>query len=111
MNDRLSPQLILAHDFRGEATTVEASVDWLISDNWQLVVKANVKLGDKQFEFDDCRTCNPWGPFTSTPAHADPFQSGSVGLQGFEPLGRFRSGPIGMAQEEDEIQITVRYRF
>ncbi len=111
MNDRLSPQLILAHDFRGEATTVEASVDWLISDNWQFIVKANVKLGDKQFEFDDCRTCNPWGPFTSTPAHADPFQSGSVGLQGFEPLGRFRSGPIGMAQEEDEIQITVRYRF
>lgn len=111
MNDRLSPQLILAHDFRGEATTVEASVDWLISDNWQLVVKANVKLGDEQFQFDDCRTCNPWGPFTATPAHANPLQSGSVGLAGFEPLGRFRSGPIGMAQEEDEIQITVRYRF
>lgn len=111
MNDRLSPQLIVAHDFRGEATTIEPSVDWLISDNWQIVFKANVKLGDKQFEFDDCRTCNPWGPFTASPLHADPTQSGSVGLAGFEPLGRFRSGPIGMAQEEDEIQLAVRYRF
>ncbi len=111
MNDRLSPQIIVAHDFRGEATTIEPSVDWLISDNWQLIFKANFKLGDKQFQFDDCRTCNPWGPFTATPAHANPSQSGSVGLAGFEPLGRFRSGPIGMAQEEDEIQLTIRYRF
>jgi hypothetical protein len=35
----------------------------------------------------------------------------SRGLGGFEPLGRFRSGPIGMAQQEDEAQITIRYRF
>lgn len=111
MNDRLSPQLIVAHDFRANATTIEPSVDWLISDNWQLVFKANLKLGDEVHQFDDCRTCNPWGPFTSTPLHPDPFQSGSVGLGGFEPLGRFRGGPLGMAQEEDEIQLTIRYRF
>jgi hypothetical protein len=110
-NDRLSPQLIIAHDFRAQATTLEPSVDWLISDNWQLIVKANVKIGDKVHQFDDCRSCNPWGPFTATPLHQDPFQSGSVGLGGFEPLGRFRAGPLGMAQEEDEIQIALRYRF
>ncbi len=111
MNDRLSPQIIVAHDFRANATTIEPSVDWLIDDNWQVVLKANMKIGDTVHEFDDCRTCNPWGPFTSTPFHQDPFQSGSVGLTGAEPLGRFRAGPLGMAQEEDEIQLAIRYRF
>jgi len=37
--------------------------------------------------------------------------SGSAGLGGFEPLGRFQSGPIGMAAEEDELQLIIRYRF
>ena len=32
-------------------------------------------------------------------------------LVGYAPLGAFRAGPIGMAQEEDEIQINLRYRF
>jgi hypothetical protein len=111
MNDRLSPQILMAHDFRAGSSVIAPSIDWLIDDNWQLVVVANVKVGDGAQEFDDCRSCNPWGPFTATPAHTDPFQSGSVGLGGYEPLGRFRAGPIGMANKEDEIQITLRYRF
>ena len=32
-------------------------------------------------------------------------------LGGYAPLGAFRAGPIGMAQEEDEIQFMLRYRF
>ena len=32
-------------------------------------------------------------------------------LGGIAPLGAFRSGPIGMAQDEDEFQILLRYRF
>ena len=35
----------------------------------------------------------------------------SLGVGGFEPLGRFRAGPIGSAINEDEFQLTIRYRF
>jgi hypothetical protein len=114
MNDLLSPQIITAWDYEAEAGTFAPSVDWLISDNWRLIVGFNIKFGDgmKDQKFDDCRGCNPFPPFTSIPpAHTDPFQSGSVGLSGIEPLGRFRSGPIGSASEEEEFQITIRYRF
>lgn len=114
--DRLSPQIIMAHDFRAKATVIEPSIDWLITDNWQVQLKANVKFGDADQTFDDCRLCNPWGPFTTSipplPEHGVAgLQSGSAGLSGFEPLGRFRAGPIGMANKEDEIQLIVRYRF
>jgi hypothetical protein len=115
MNDRLSPQIIIAHDFRAGATAIAPSVDWLITDNWQLIVGANFKTGGSDHKFDDCRLCNPFGPFTTSipplPEHGDGTVSGSAGLGGFEPLGRFRSGPLGMAEKEDEIQITLRYRF
>lgn len=112
-SDTISPQVIMAYDYEAEAGTIAPSVDWLISDSWRLIVGFNVKFGDGMGdqEFDDCRTCNPFPPFTATPAHADPSQSGSVGLSGVQPLGRFRSGPLGSASEEDEFQITLRYRF
>ena len=35
----------------------------------------------------------------------------SAGLGGYEPLGRFRSGPIGMAINEDFVQFALRYKF
>ena len=35
----------------------------------------------------------------------------SAGLGGYEPLGRFRAGPIGMAEAEDQVMVTLRYRF
>lgn len=116
MNDRLSPQIIMAHDFRAGATVIAPSIDWLISDNWQLVFGANIKDGGGNDKFDDCRLCNPFPPFTTSipglPEHGVPgLTSASAGLGGFEPLGRFRSGPIGMAKEEDEVQLTIRYRF
>jgi hypothetical protein len=112
-SDTISPQIITAWDYEAEAGTFAPSIDWLISDNWRLIFGANIKFGDDMADqkFDDCRTCNPFPPFTATPAHADPFQSGSVGLGGIQPLGRFRSGPLGSASQEDEIQITIRYRF
>ena len=107
-NDRLSPQIILAHDFKAGATTVAPSIDWLISDSLRLTVGANIKVGDGAQEFDDCRSCNPFPPFTGA---GDPGDLALRNLAGFEPLGRFRSGPIGMAQAEDEIQVSLRYRF
>lgn len=112
-SDTISPQILMAYDYEAEAGTFAPSVDWLISDNWRLIVGFNIKVGDGMGDqaFDDCRTCNPFPPFTATPAHADPTQSGSVGLSGIQPLGRFRAGPLASASEEDEFQVTLRYRF
>lgn len=110
MNDRLTPQVITAYDFGAQTVAVAPSVNWLISDNWQVTVGGNFKLGSGARTFDDCRTCNPFPPFTATPAHPGG-APGSLGLGGFEPLGRFRAGPIGMAEAEDELQFTLRYRF
>lgn len=108
-SDRLSPQIILAHDFEGGTTAIAPSVDWLINDNWRLIVAGNFKVGDGlDHVFDDCRTCNPFPPFSASPGQTAP---GSLGLGGLEPLGRFRAGPLGMAIEEDEYQVTLRYRF
>jgi len=113
--DRLSPQIISAYDWSAKAYVVSPSVDWLINDNWRLQVAANIKLGTGARKFSDCRTCNPFSPYTATPLHDNwdgvNADAGDIGLGGFEPLGRFQSGPIGMAQKEDEIQVTLRYRF
>lgn len=111
MQNRLSPQIIAAYDFKARAAAIAPSIDWLINDDWRVVFGANFKVGKGARTFDDCRTCNPFPPFTATPLHADPFVPGSVGLAGLEPLGRFRAGPIGSAQKEDEIQVSLRYRF
>jgi hypothetical protein len=107
MNDRLSPQLLAAHDFKAKATAIAPSVEYLFSDNLRIIAGANVKVGRGAREYDDCRSCNPWDPFTS----AGQPEGYSVGLGGYEPLGRFRAGPIGMAQKEDELQLTLRYSF
>ncbi|MAT91767.1 MAG: DUF1302 domain-containing protein [Halioglobus sp.] len=107
-SDTISPQIITAWDYEAEAGTFAPSVDWLISDNWRLIFGANIKFGDDMGDqqFDDCRSCNPFPGFTGPPT-----QTGSLGLGGIEPLGRFRSGPLGSASQEDEIQLTLRYRF
>ena len=107
-NDRVSPQVIFAHDFGARATTIAPSLEWLINDNLKLTVAANFKVGDGARKYDDCRSCNPFPPFTG---EGDQGDLALRGLAGYEPLGRFRSGPIGMAQNEDEIQLTLRYRF
>lgn len=103
-NDRLSPQILAAYDVRAQAAVVGPSVDWLITDKWRLVAAANFKFGTGEREFDDNRSAAPFtalgGPAPST---------GS--LRGTIPFGRFRSGPIGMASNEDEIQLSLRYRF
>jgi hypothetical protein len=112
MNDRLSPQLILARDFRAKAMAAAPSVEWLYSDNLKLTVGGNFKLGSTADDkFDDCRACNPWGPFTAPVGDIDPTTAYSRGLGGFEPLGRFRAGPIGAAFKEDEVFVTLRYKF
>ncbi len=120
-NDRILPRLIMAHDFRAKATVLGPGVDYLINDSLRLIVGANIKLGTGRRVADDGRTSNTFPPFTAGAACAPPDsvapclpgnETPSLGIRrGFEPLGRFRSGPLGMAQHEDEFQILIRYRF
>ncbi len=125
MNDRVLPRVITAYDIGAQAGVVSPGVDWLINDNWRVTFAGNFKFGTGRREADDGRTSNSYPPFTAGPA-CNPAAPGgptpgcfpgggefsSIGIRrGFEPLGRFKSGPIGMAQHEDEIQLLVRYRF
>ena len=114
MNDRVQPRLIQAYDFRGKAYVMSPGVDWLINDNWRLTFAANLKFGTGRNFADDGRTSNSFPPFTCAPnapcAPGGEFSSLGNRL-GYEPLGRFRSGPIGMAQHEDELQLLLRWRF
>jgi len=125
MNDQLNPRWIMAYDTRAQAGVIGPAIDWLISDNWRLTFGANIKFGKSRNVADDGRTSNSFPPFTAGPACGTPPGPGadpgcvpfggefsSVGNRvGFEPLGRFRSGPIGMAQHEDELQLLLRWRF
>ncbi|MGE0482579.1 MAG: DUF1302 family protein [Gammaproteobacteria bacterium] len=113
MNDRLQPRLIQAYDVRAQAYVMSPGVDWLINDNWRVVFAANLKFGKGRNDADDGRTANAFPPFTCSTGPCGPgLEHESVGSRiGFEPLGRFRSGPIGMAQHEDELQLMVRYQF
>ena len=118
-NDRISPQIITAHDFKAHSSVVAPAVEWLPSDKLKITIGANYKFGDGAQQYSDARDINPWAPFTGLQG----LPGGSVrpggpvgsnmplGLTGFEPLGRFRAGPIGMANKENEIFVTVRYKF
>jgi len=115
-NDRLVPQILGAYDVQAKAGVIGPSATWLISDKWRLTVGANIKFGRAKNNFDDCRACNQFPPFTDpaegTPgAGTLPVGQTANRLGGISPLGAFRAGPIGMAQDEDELQILLRYRF
>lgn len=113
MNDRLQPRLIQAYDIRAQAYVMSPGIDWLINDNWRVTFAANLKFGTGRRSNDDGRTSNSFPPFTCSTGPCGPgTEHASTGARfGFEPLGRFRSGPIGMAQHEDELQLLLRYRF
>jgi len=117
LQDRFSPQIIAAYDVRAQSAAIVPTIDWLLSDNWRLIVGLNIKVGEGARQFDDNRTSSPFSPNTCgdprrpRPACAPGAELPTLGLGGFEPLGRFRAGPLGMSRNEDEIQATVRYRF
>lgn len=119
MNDRLTPQLLAAYDTEAEAGVVGPSLEYKPSNNWVLKLALNLKWAKDRgaIAADDNRASNPFPP-ASCPlpvVQAAPAACGtafsSLGLSGFEPLGRFRSGPIGTAVNEDEIQLSIRYQF
>jgi hypothetical protein len=111
MNDRVSPTLIMARDFRAKAWALAPSVEWNVTNDLKVTFGANYKgrTDQKSWEFDDCRSCNPYAPYTTYVGQT--FNPGSAGLSGIEPLGRFRAGPIGAAWKENEIYVTLRYKF
>jgi hypothetical protein len=117
LNDRLTPQILSAWDFKAGSGAIVPSIDWKINNSWRLTAAFNFKVGDGAQAFDDNRLANPYPPFTCAPPLAaagsplcgSPYSS--LGSFGFEPIGRFRAGPIGMAINEDEYQLTLRYRF
>jgi hypothetical protein len=110
-NDRVSPQIIMAHDFEAGSSVAAPSLEWLFSDNLKITVGANYKFGDGAQKYSDARDGNPFPPFSGGQNGRSPLIQGMAGLTGYEPLGRFRAGPIGMANKEDEVFVTVRYKF
>ena len=113
-NDRVQPRFITAFDVRAQAGVIGPAVDWLINDHWRLTFGANIKFGRSRNVADDGRTSNSLPPFTAgNSTNVFPGQEfASLGNRiGYEPLGRFRSGPVGMAQHEDELQLLLRFRF
>ena len=110
-NDRVSPQIIMAHDFEAGSSVAAPSLEWLFSDNLKITVGANYKFGDGAQKWNDARDGNPFPPFSGCQNGRPCMEQGMVGLTGYEPLGRFRAGPIGMANKEDEVFVTVRYKF
>jgi len=108
MGDRLSPELILARDFRSRTHVIAPKVEWSVTDNLKLTFGGNFKGGsNSRNRFDDCRSCNPYGPYTGPVSDI----GYSLGLASAEPLGRFRAGPIGTAMYEDEVFFQMRYKF
>lgn len=112
-NGTLSPQIIFAHDFEARATAMAPQVEWNVTNDLKVTFGANYKLaeGRSRWNFDDCRACNPFAPYTAPNGDADRFTSYSRGLGGMEPLGRFRAGPIGAAFKENDIFVRVNYKF
>jgi len=94
INNRLSPQIIIAHDFAAQATVIAPSIEYLVSDTLKINLGLNIKTGgDEQF------------PWSATALFGQP------GVPQHEPLARFTNGPIGVANQEDEVQLTIRYSF
>lgn len=112
-NGTVSPQLVLAHDFRARASVAAPQVEWNVSNDLKLTFGANYKFedGKDNWSFDDCRACNPFAPYTAPYGDANALTAYSRGLASLEPLGRFRAGPIGSAFKENDIYFKLNYKF
>jgi hypothetical protein len=129
LNDRLTPQILMAYDTEAQAGVIGPSIEYKPRNNWVMKLGLNLKWSNDPAAIpaDDNRSANPFPPanvptapgeagscplpvFQANPA-ACTVAFSSLGVAGFEPLGRFRSGPIGTAANEDEIQFSIRYQF
>ncbi len=111
-SDTLSPQVVFARDWGARANVIEPSVEWLPSNMWRLRLGANLKFGDYRQSFDNNTSQNAYlngqGNPTSTYATA---ASNLGGAWGWQPLGMFQSGILGMAHAESEIFANATLRF
>jgi len=66
-NGTVSPQIIFARDFQAKAFAVAPQVEWNMTNDLKLTFGANYKgaNGNEHYKFDDCRSCNPYAPFTN----------------------------------------------
>lgn len=112
-NGTVSPQIIFAHDFQARATAMAPQVEWNVSNDLKVTIGANYKIaeGRDRWKFDDCRSCNPFAPYTAGTYSGDANQAYSRGLGSMEGLGRFRAGPIGAAFKENDLFIKLNYTF
>jgi hypothetical protein len=115
MQDRLSPEVIFARDFRAQANVVAPAVEYSATDNLKFKFGANVKFGTEQpnQSWSSAHSANQLAPFTNMGGNggANGAQQYDSGLGGIEPLGRFRAGPIGTAFGQNDIYVTMRYKF
>jgi hypothetical protein len=99
-NNRLTPTLLMAYDLKANSFVMGPSINWLFSDHWNITLGANLKFGRAENNFDDCRTCNPFPPFTD-PAEGTP-GAGTLPPGRLHPPGGYAAAvprrPIGMAQ-------------
>lgn len=112
MQDRLSPEVIFARDFRAQANVIAPAVEYSPTDNLKFKLGANVKFGSEQpnWGWSSGHSANQFAPFTNMGVN-DGAQMYDSGLGGVEPLGRFRAGPIATAFGQNDIFVTMRYKF
>jgi hypothetical protein len=112
MQDRVSPEVIFARDFRAQANVVAPAVEYSPTDNLKFKFGANIKFGHEQtnWNWSSAHSANALAPFTNAGVNNGQQQYDS-GLGGMEPLGRFRAGPIGTAFGQNDIFMTMRYKF
>ena len=110
-NGLVNPQVIFARDFQATANVIAPQVEWNVTNTMKLTFGANYKFwsGSSNYRFDDCRSCNPYPPFTQGAPTQQPGQS--LGLSSVEPLGIFRAGPIGAAFNQNDLYFRMNYKF
>lgn len=110
MQDRLTPQLVLARDIQARANMIQPNVTYLYSDKLKFKVGANYKYMTSnldRYAFTDGRGLQG----TLSPVGVPPGGVINTGMSGLEALGRFKAGLIGSAVKEDEIFFNMSYQF
>jgi len=108
-NGVFNPQVIFARDFMATANVIAPQLEWNFSNALKFTFGLNYKFrsGTGNYSFDDCRSCNPYAPFTGSAATVGQ----SAGLSSIEPLGGFRAGPIGAAFNQNDLYFKLNYQL
>jgi hypothetical protein len=108
--DTLSPQVVYARDWMARSNVIEPSIEWQPSNLWRFRLGSNIKFGSFHHAFDNDSSQNPYlggannGNYISAVTNMG-------GAWGAEPLGRFKTGILGMAHNENELFANATVRF